>query len=247
MKRTSVLSLATAIGAIIGAPAFGSDDAGSFYVSPLLQYYEFDQNSPGLKDNFGYQGGAGYSLLHEWAIEANFSRGDFDIPNSDAMRRLTGYSLDVIRKFFPDAVIRPYAIAGGGLLDDTFSAPGTGANTFHTYLAEAGVGLLTGLGSQTGSTRVQLRTEAKYRMEWANPDRYGVKDPSGLIFGVGVQMNFGAPVEKPVVYKEREAPPPPPPPPAADAAAAEGRHSTAGRELCHQFGGSDSRISRSVG
>ena len=68
---------------------------------------------------------------------------------------------------------------------------------------------LTGLGSQTGSTRVQLRTEAKYRMEWANPDRYGVKDPSGLIFGVGVQMNFGAPVETPVVYKEREAPPPP--------------------------------------
>ena len=126
MKRTSVLSLATAIGAIIGAPAFGSDDAGSFYVSPLLQYFEFDQNSPGLKDNFGYQGGASYSLLHEWAIEANFSRGDFDIPNSDAMRRLTGDSLDVIRKFFPDAVIRPYAIAGGGLLDDTFSRRGPG-------------------------------------------------------------------------------------------------------------------------
>ena len=32
-----------------------------------------------------------------------------------------------------------------------------------TKLAEAGAGLLTGLGSQKGSTRVQLRTEAKYR------------------------------------------------------------------------------------
>jgi len=66
---------------------------------------------------------------------------------------------------------------------------------------------------------VQLRTEAKYRMEWANPSRFGVQDPSNLIVGIGVQMNFGAPNETPPVVKEvvREVPappaPPPPPPP----------------------------------
>ena len=193
MKRAIVLSLAATI-AGAGSYAFG-DDAGSWYVNPMLQYHD-TKNDPELKDNFGYEAGVGYNLPHEWAIEGDFSRGTFDIKGTDAERRLTGYSIDVIKKFFPDDIVKrwmvqPYALAGGGELDDRTSAPGFDSRTFHTWLAEAGVGLLTGIGSQEGPTRVQLRTEAKYRVEWANPSMFGVKDPSGIIYGVGLQVNFG--------------------------------------------------------
>jgi OOP family OmpA-OmpF porin len=233
MKRVFVFGLASALGgvgaagyALADSAAPGTDEAGSWYVSPMFQY-NLQDNERYLKDNFGYQVGIGFNLPHEWALEGDFSRGEFDIKGTDAARRLSGYSLDVIKKFFPESVVQhwmlqPYALAGGGELDDRTSAPGYDSATFHTFLAEAGVGLLTGIGSQTGSTRVQLRTEAKYRLEFATADRLGVKDPSGLMLGVGVQMNFGEPNDTPPVIKEvvREVPaptppptPPPPPPP----------------------------------
>ena len=199
MQRIFIGSLIAAVGTVTaGGVANATDDSGAWYVSPMAQYHDLD---PGRisKDNFGAQIGLGYNLLHGFAVEADVNRGNFSISGSNADQRLTGYSLDVIKKFFPDSVIRPYVLAGAGVMDDTLTK---NPHTFHAILAEAGVGLLTGLGDQTGSTRVQLRTEAKYRVEWANPGLYGPKDPSDLIFGVGVQMEFGAPV-----------PPPPPPPP----------------------------------
>jgi OOP family OmpA-OmpF porin len=238
MKRAFVLNLAAAGGVAalaISSGAFAADETTgsnttngvSWYVSPMLQYSVQD-GDPQLKDNFGYQAGIGVNLPHEWAIEGDFSRGQFDIKGSEASRRLTGYSIDVIKKFFPEdlmqrVMLQPYVLAGGGEMDDRTSAPGYDSSTFHTFMAEAGVGVLTGIGRQDGSTRVQLRTEAKYRMEWANPSMFGVKDPSGIVFGVGVQMNFGERDERPpvvrtvekVVEKEvvREVPAPTPPPP----------------------------------
>ena len=142
MKRVTVLSLAATI-AGAGSYAFG-DDAGSWYVDPMLQYHD-TKSDPELKDNFGYQAGGGYNLPHGWAIEGDFSRGTFDIKGTDAERRLTGYSIDVIKKFFPDDIVKrwmvqPYALAGAGELDDRTSAPGYDSRTFHTWLAEAGVG-----------------------------------------------------------------------------------------------------------
>ena len=59
----------------------------------------------------------------------------------------------------------------------------------------------------------------KYRLEFASAGNYGPKDPSDLIFGVGVQMEFGAPVPPPPpppppkIVEVQVAPPPPPPPP----------------------------------
>jgi outer membrane protein OmpA-like peptidoglycan-associated protein len=217
MKRVMIFGLA-AVG--LTTTAVYADDAPSWYASPMLQYGL--QDNAKLKDNFGYQAGFGVNLPKEWAVEADFSRANFDIAGTDASRRLTGYSVDVIKKFFTADFaqhfrVQPYALAGGGEMDDRTTAPGYDSHTYHTFLAEAGGGLLTGIGSQDGPTRVQLRTEAKYRIEWANPDMFGVKDPSGLMFGVGVQMNFGAPDDRPPVIKEvvREVPAPPPaePPP----------------------------------
>jgi OmpA-OmpF porin, OOP family len=219
MKQALILSLAAVAAA---GSASAGDDAGSWYVSPMLQY-NFLDNSPPLKDNFGYQGGVGFNLPHGWALEGDFNRGEFDIKGTDSTRTQSGYSVDALKKFFPTSLFQPYGLAGAGELSDRLGGPGFSPHTFHTWLAEAGVGVLTGIGSQTGSTRVQLRTEAKYRLEWANPDMFGVKDPSGVMLGVGVVMNFGAPNETPPVIKEvvREvpapapAPPPPPPPPPA--------------------------------
>lgn len=226
------LSLATAIGAAWAVNVQAADDAGSWYLSPMGQY-SLQDNQRQLRDNFGYQVGVGVNLPHEWALEGDFNRGTFDLKGSNASRRLTGYSVDVIKKFFPAEVmqrymLQPYALLGAGELDDRASGPGFSSRTFHTLLGEAGLGLLTGIGSQQGSTRVQLRTEAKYRVESGTANRFGVKDPSGLILGVGVQMNFGAPDDRPPVVKEvvrevvtevvREVPAPtptaPPAPPA---------------------------------
>jgi OmpA-OmpF porin, OOP family len=228
MKRSIALSLAAAVGAVCAtahADNAAPSDAGSVYVAPMLQY-SLQENDPQIKDNFGYDGAIGVNLPHSWAVEFNFSRGDFDIKGTDGTRQLDAYTVDVIKKFFPTDImekvfINPYVLAGGGALNDRTDYPGFRNDTFHTYAAEAGFGILTGLGRQDGSTRVQLRTEAKYRMEFASADRFGVKDPSGVVFGLGVQMNFGAPDDRApkIVTKEvmREvqvaAPPPPPPPP----------------------------------
>jgi OOP family OmpA-OmpF porin len=210
-----ICGLAAALGAATG-PAGATDDAGAVYVSPMLQYHELDKDRVS-KDNFGGQIGLGYNLSNGFAVEADANRANFSISGLTAEQRLTGYSLDVIKKFFPDSVIRPYVLAGGGEMDDTLTkSPGT----FHTFLAEAGVGVLTGLGDQTGSTRVQLRTEAKYRLEFASRGLYGPKDPGDIVYGVGVQMEFGAPVPPPppppppkIVEVAAPTPPPPPPPP----------------------------------
>ena len=231
MKRSIALSLAGAVGAICAPAAYADNtapsDAPSVYVAPMIQY-SLQGNNPEIKDNFGYDAAIGVNLPHSWAAEFNFSRGDFDVKGTDGTRRLDAYTVDVIKKFFPTDImekvfINPYVLAGGGELNDVTSYPGFGHSTYHTFTAEAGIGLLTGLGRQDGSTRVQLRTEAKYRMEFASPETFGVRDPSGVVFGLGVQMNFGAPDDRPPkivthetvreVVREVQAPPPPPPPP----------------------------------
>lgn len=231
MKRINALSLAGVVGALCAtahADNAAPSDAGSIYVAPMIQY-SLQGNDPEIKDNFGYQVGIGFNLPKSFAVEGDFSRGDFDIKGTDGTRRLDAYTIDVIKKFFPTDImekvyINPYVLAGGGELNDRTDFPGYGRSTYHTFTGEAGIGILTGIGRQDGSTRVQLRTEAKYRMEFASADTFGVKDPSGVVFGLGVQMNFGAPDDRApkivthetvreVVREVQVQPPLPPPPP----------------------------------
>jgi len=206
MKRVILGGLMAATAAA-GSSALAADDTGAYYISGLGTYTLLDGHRIS-KDDFGYSIELGHDFSPNWAAEINYDNGSFKIRDSGFSQKLTGYSVDGLYRFLPDSIFRPYLLAGGGLLDD---AVGTGEKQ-HGFMAEAGVGLLTGIGSQTGSTRVQLRTQAKYRLQWANPDAYGPKDPSDLIFGVGLQVSFGAPVPRAAV-----APPPPPPPPEAAA------------------------------
>ena len=106
-------------------------------------------------------------------------------------------------------MFRPYVIWGAGLMQDTI---GGHSEANQGWLAQAGVGALTGLGDQTGSTRWQLRTEAKYRYSFIKNAAYIPNNPGDIIFGVGLNFMFGAPVPPPVIAA---APPPPPPPPEA--------------------------------
>jgi len=215
MKRVIIGGVMAALGTASGV-AVASDDTGAIYVSPMVQYSQVDKGRIS-GDGFGGQVGIGYNLPHGFSVEADASRGNFYLRGTDIDQRLSAYSIDVIKKFFPDSVVHPYVLAGGGELDDTLTKY---PRTFHTYEAEAGVGLLTGLGDQTGSTRVQLRTEAKYRLEFASRGPYGPKDPGDIVYGVGLQMEFGAPVPPPpappppkIVEVQVAAPAPPPPPP----------------------------------
>lgn len=212
MKRVILGGLMAAT-AVVGSSALAADDTGAYYISGLGTYTLLDGHRIS-KDDFGYSIELGHDFSPNWAAEINYDNGSFKIRDSGFSQKLTGYSVDGLYRFLPDSIFRPYLLAGGGLLDD---AVGTGEKQ-HGFMAEAGVGLLTGIGSQTGSTRVQLRTQAKYRLQWANPDAFGPKDPSDLIFGVGLQVSFGAPVPQapvapPPPPPEAAAPPPPPPPP----------------------------------
>ncbi len=208
-----LLTACIACGSATAADVY--DDTGAWYLSPMAQYSLLDRDRVS-RDDFGYQIGVGKNFAPNWAGEINYSNGSFRIPNSGAHQKLSGYSVDALYKFLPERMFRPYLLAGGGMLDDVIG----GGEKEHMAMAETGVGLLTGIGSQSGSTRVQLRTEAKYRLEFANRGVYGPKDPSDLIFGVGLQFMFGAPTPPPPVAKQLPSPPPepaplPPPPPPA--------------------------------
>jgi OOP family OmpA-OmpF porin len=110
-------------------------------------------------------------------------------------------------KFFPNSIFRPFILSGVGELQDRL---GANLDNNHSWMAEAGVGVLTGIGSQSGSTRLQLRSEAKYRREFIRTNAYIPNNPGDVVFGVGLQLSFGNPTRPaPVVAA---APPPEPAP-----------------------------------
>jgi OOP family OmpA-OmpF porin len=198
------------------AAAEGYDDTGAWYLSPLGQYTFLDKDR--ISDNHaGLQVGLGYNFAPNFALEGALSTGSFGIPNSGAREKLSATSLDMLYKFLPvTSIVRPFVLVGTGGMTDNI---GGGQNNT-AWLAEAGGGVLIGLGSQTGSTRVQFRTEAKYRYEFMKYTQNIPNDPHDVILGVGFQFMFGAPTPPPPpppppppVVRELPPPPPPPPPP----------------------------------
>jgi len=188
------------------------NDTGAIYIDALLQYSVLDDRRIS-KDNFGVQGGLGYNFAPNFALELNYSTGSYVVrgfvDHTGPSEQLRATSLDLSYKFLPNSIVRPYLLVGGGELQDSIAGANFDSN--HTWIAEAAVGALTGLGSQSGSTRVQLRTEAKYRREFIQSNAFIPNNPGDVVFGVGLQLSFGNPTRPaPIVV----APPPPPPEPA---------------------------------
>jgi OOP family OmpA-OmpF porin len=209
------------------AAADAYDDTGAWYLSPMAQYTFLDHRRPS-KDEVGYQIGIGYDFARNFAAELAVSNGSFPIPGTGPgagfSEKLTATSLDVLYKLGPvTSIFRPFVLAGPVWMRDNIGHVG---DDFHNkWAAEAGVGLLTGLGSQSGSTRLQLRTEAKYRYEFSSPMTYVPRNPGDVIVGVGFQLMFGAPTPPPPPVARALPPPPapepaPPPPPAPPACVA---------------------------
>ncbi len=202
-----------AAGIAVSAPALASDvwnDTGATYIDGMLQYSLLDDKRIS-KDNFGFEGGLGYNFAPNFALEIDYSTGSFklkDFASGGPSEQLRAGSLDVLYKFLPNSIFRPFILAGAGELQDRI---GANFDANHSWMAEAGVGALTGIGSQSGSTRLQLRTEAKYRREFIQSNLYIPNNPSDVVFGVGLQLSFGNPTPPAPVSA---APPPPPPEPA---------------------------------
>jgi outer membrane protein OmpA-like peptidoglycan-associated protein len=214
MKRLILGGLLAAGCAAAGSDAAlaadGYDDTGAWYLSPMAQYTLLDDKRVS-KDHLGYQVGLGYDFARNFAVELALSNGSFRIRGSGASEKLNATSLDVLYKFLPvTSTFRPFLLVGAGGMTDYIGSP---AENKAEWLAEAGVGLLTGLGSQSGSTRLQLRTEAKYRYEFIRNTQFVPNNPRDVILGVGLQFMFGAPTPPPPPVA-RALPPPPPPEPA---------------------------------
>jgi OOP family OmpA-OmpF porin len=215
MKRAMLSGFLVAAGAA-GSGVMAADavpETGSWYIDPMLQYSLLDDRRIS-KDDFGYQVGIGNNIAPSLGLEFNYGNGSYKVKGFDGdsgpSEKLRALSLDMLFKFLPGRIIDPYFIAGGGELQDTIG----GGPNHKAWLAEAGVGALTGLGPQTGSVRLQLRTEAKYRWEFLQHAAYVPNNPNDIVFGVGLQLSFGNPTA-PLPAIIAAAPPPPPPPPPA--------------------------------
>jgi len=215
MQRVILSGILIAAGAA-GSSAFAADpvpETGSWYIDPLLEYSSLDDRRIS-KDDFGYQVGIGNNIAPNLALEFNYGNGSYKVKGFEGdngpSEKLRALSLDMLFKFLPGRIVDPYVLVGGGELRDTIG----GFPDHQAWLAEAGVGALTGLGPQTGSVRLQLRTEAKYRWEFMQHAAYIPNNPDDIVYGVGLQLSFGNPTATlPVVAAAPPPPPPAPPPP----------------------------------
>ena len=220
MKRVmlGLLAFCAAAGGHTAMAADAYDDTGAWYLAPLAQYTLLDHKRIS-KDDFGFQVGLGYDFAPHLAGELAMSNGAFHVKGSGESEKLFTAAFDVLYKIPPvTSMFRPYVLVGAGGMNDNIGPSGNNTE----WLAEGGLGVLTGLGSQSGRTRLQLRTEAKYRYEFVKNVPGVPHNPGDVVVGVGLQLMFGAPTPPPPPVARalpppppEPAPPPPPPPPPA--------------------------------
>src|SRR5579862_4006735 len=87
------------------------DDTGAAYIDAMLQYSLLD-NKRISKDDFGAQGGLGYNFAPNFALEVNYATGSYKVRgftgSSGPSEQLKATSLDLLYKFFPNSIFRPF-------------------------------------------------------------------------------------------------------------------------------------------
>ncbi len=196
MKR---MMLAACIGAASAAATQTSsaadvyDDTGAWYLSPMAQYTLLDHRRDS-KDDFGYQVALGYDLPANFAAEVAISTGTFHVRNAGADEKLQSTRARCAVQDSDELVDSAVRAGRRGRYD--------GLHRNQRRQAQE----LDGRGGRrtpdrhrqpVRSLRVQFRTEAKYRWEFAQGIPDVPRNPGDVVFGAGVQLMFGAPTPPP--------------------------------------------------
>ncbi len=213
MNKAIALGVAAAIG-LASLPATAGDTAGMKYlVFPKLEaaWVDADRN---VDDGYQFGVGAGVGLSEKWNVELNLFKGFHDGPPSTGNLEITGFSVNGLRIFYPEAKASPFFSIGTGLLSKDLAIGGRTEDA----MVEAGLGLLIdAFEKDDGSRKLQIRPEVRARVDFA--DSSDASNLSDFIAGIGFQYAFGparaAPPPPPPPPPPAEEPPPPPPPPAA--------------------------------
>jgi hypothetical protein len=165
------------------AVAHAGEDGGSWYVTPSVQWWDLDTHRRAT-DHVAGQFAVGYSYDRSWAVEVEGAGASFATYCGCALS-LFALSVDGIYKFAPGAALRPYLIAGVGVMHDQVDrSPSTTAPE-----AEAGLGLLSAPHALASSVAWQLRGEIKYRREFS--DKTATAASVGdVVAGLGLQFSF---------------------------------------------------------
>jgi opacity protein-like surface antigen len=180
MKRFMLMVAATAAFAGI---AHASDDTGSWYVTPSVQWWDLDEHRHAASHVAG-QFALGYAYDENWAVEAEGGGASFASHCGCALT-LAVVLVDGIYKFAPGEALRPYVIAGiGAMHDHVDRSPSTTGPA-----AEAGFGFLSAPRALARSVAWQLRGELKYRREFS--DKTATTTSVGdVVGGIGLQLSF---------------------------------------------------------
>ncbi len=181
------MTVAIAISTATAARA--DQEPGTWYVSPLAQWWELDKARQAANHVAG-EVSIGYRFNDELALEVEGGGASFAASCGCALT-LRKLSLDVLQGFLPYKAWHPYIIAGvGGIEDRQDGLPRTNA-----VALEAGAGTLYALGTPEqnsghfSSAHWQLRGEIKYQHEFN--DVSATKNSVGdIVYGIGVRYSF---------------------------------------------------------
>jgi hypothetical protein len=180
LRAALLLTTACLSGAV---PAADGSGVGSWYVSPLLQWWRLDGEREASSRLAG-QVGIGYDFANDWAVELAGGGGGFSA-YCGCRLSLAKASLDAIRSFELGAALHPYVIAGiDGFRDRLDGYPSTTAVGL-----DAGVGLLWDVGRDHARSAWQVRVEAKYQREFSDHTA-AAASVGDIVYSIGLQYGF---------------------------------------------------------
>lgn len=172
--------------------AEGAFKEGLWHVSPMATYVFREDKDRLTNTGFGGHFGIGRALTDNWALELNLVGTSLD--GLDETNQW-GIGFDAIRAFGGNDRVHPYVVFGiGHMLSQNVEGANRGAARLtgddDDTFASIGAGLMFNLGE----SNTLLRTDVRFRNEFADPNSFG-----DLLWNFGFQMPFGE-ASKPQVF-----------------------------------------------